>query len=241
MPRRSKPIVRPSDALRRLEELRDAAQAQVHQRFFRTGPGDYGEGDRFLGIRVPATRKLAREFRSLSLPAIEKLLASKWHEARLLALIVLTHQFERGDDAARGAIYRLYLRNTKRINNWDLVDVSAPRIVGPYLEKRDRSVLTRLARSKSLWERRIAILATQHFIRKGELEDTFRIAEILIDDEHDLIHKAAGWMLREAGKRDRKAEEAFLAKHYATMPRTMLRYAIELFPPALRRRFLTNA
>ncbi len=240
MPPRSKPSVGLSDALHRLESLENGEQARFNQRFFRTGPGEYGEGDRFLGIRVPRIRNFAREFRSLPLTDVERLLASKWHEARLLALVIMVDQYERGDDQARAKIFRAYLRNTKRINNWDLVDVSAARIVGAQLMTKDRSLLTRLARSKSLWERRIAIIATQHFIRNGEIDDTFRIAALLLTDKHDLIHKATGWMLREAGKHDRAAEEAFLAKHCATMPRTMLRYAIELFPPQLRRRFLTN-
>ena len=229
----------PSDVLRRLRALEDRQQAQIYLWFFRTGPGDYGEGDHFLGIRVPVVRKLAREFATLPLKGIERLLSSKWHEARLLALIVMVHRYERGDDAAREAIFRAYLRNTHRINNWDLVDVSARDIVGAHLVKANRSLLTRMARSKSLWERRIAIIATHQFIRHGNLKDTFRIARILLRDEHDLIHKAAGWMLREAGKIDRAAEEAFLEKHTARMPRTMLRYAIELFPEKLRRRFLS--
>ena len=210
----------------------------MHLRFFRTGPGEYGEGDEFLGLKVPQIRKLAREFRALPLKEVEGLLKSKWHEARLLALVILVDQFERADERMRDAIFRLYLRSTKFINNWDLVDASAPHIVGAHIK--DRSLLTKLARSKSLWERRIAIVATQHFIRNHDLKDTFRLAKNLLDDKHDLIHKATGWMLREAGKRDRDALVAFLEEHATRMPRTMLRYAIEKFPPALRRRLMAK-
>lgn len=182
---------------------------------------------------------VAREFRTLSLPEIEKLLASPWHEARLLALVIMTRQYERGDAATRDSLFRLYLDSTGRINNWDLVDVSAPRIVGAHLQNRNRSLLARLARSKSLWERRIAILATAWFLHEGEVADTFRIAEMLLGDEHDLIHKATGWMLREAAKSDRAAAEKFLDRHAAKMPRTMLRYAIERFPPEQRKKYMT--
>ncbi len=179
-------------------------------------------------------RKVASQFASMPLEGLEKLLASKWHEARMLALVIMTRQYERGDDAQRDAIFRLYLANTHRINNWDLVDVSAPRIVGAHVEGRGGALLKKLAKSKSLWERRIAMLAGA---RAGE---TFRIAKLLVDDEHDLIHKAVGWMLREAGKRDRAALESFLDEHAATMPRTMLRYAIEKFSPEERRRYMSR-
>jgi 3-methyladenine DNA glycosylase AlkD len=227
-------------ALRALRALGNPEMARVALRFFRTGPGEYGEGDRFIGIRVPAVRKLAREFRTLSLEDLQALLDSPLHEARLLALVVMIDQYERGDEASREATFRMYLDNTARINNWDLVDVSAPRIVGAHLREGSRAVLTRLAKSKSLWERRIAMLATHMFIRGGDTADAFRIARLLLRDEHDLIHKAAGWMLREAGKRDRAALERFLDEHAAVMPRTMLRYAIERFAPAERRRYLNS-
>ena len=217
-------------APKRIRELADPARGKLLLGFFKTGPGEYGEGDRFLGLRVPDVRRVAREFRTLPLTDIRKLLASKWHEERLLALVILVHQYERGDNCE--AIYRLYLASTKHINNWDLVDVSAPRIVGAHLSDRDRAPLYRLARSKSLWERRIALLAA------GKFEDIYAIVEIVLNDSHDLIHKAAGWMLREAGKRDRAALEKFLQKHGRRMPRTMLRYAIERFPAALRKRYL---
>jgi len=210
----------------------------LHLRFFKTAPGEYGGGDRFLGIRVPNLRRVAREFRSLSLKDVEELLASKWHEERLLALVILVNQYARASDAEREAIYRLYLASTQHINNWDLVDVSAAQIVGAYLLDRDRRVLYRLAKSRSVWERRIAIIATAWFIRADQFDDTFAIVERLLGDKHDLIHKAAGWMLREIGKRDREAEERFLRKYAPRMPRTMLRYAIERFPKALRQRYL---
>ncbi|HEX8393802.1 MAG TPA: DNA alkylation repair protein [Longimicrobium sp.] len=222
----------------RLQALGDADDARFLAGYFRTGPGEYGEGDRFLGIRVPVLRRLVRESRGLPLDRVAELLRSPWHEARLLACLLLADAYPRADAAARDDIYRLYLRNTAFINNWDLVDSSAPHVVGAHLVDKDRAVLEHLARSESLWERRIAILATQHFIRRGDFGTTLRIAELLVDDGHDLIHKAVGWMLREVGNRDRAAEEAFLTRHHRTMPRTMLRYAIEKFPPGLRARYL---
>jgi 3-methyladenine DNA glycosylase AlkD len=226
-------------AVRRdLAEHADPAQAEFCLRYFRTGPGEYGEGDRFLGIRAPELRALARKHTGLSLTGCRALLRSRDHEARLLALLIMARAYERGDDEARDAIYFLYLDSTDRINNWDLVDCSAPHIVGRHLEDRSRAVLTKLARSKSLWERRIAIIATQHFIRQGDFADALRVADILLDDPHDLIHKAVGWMVREVGNRDRAAEEAFLRPRYQRMPRTMLRYAIEKFPEPLRKRYL---
>ena len=222
----------------RLRQFADRERAKLHLRFFKTAPGEYGGGDRFLGIRVPNLRRVAREFRSLSLKDVEELLASKWHEERLLALVILVNQYARAADAEREAIYRLYLASTQHINNWDLVDVSAAQIVGAYLLDRDRRVLYRLAKSRSVWERRIAIIATAWFIRADQFDDTFAIVERLLGDKHDLIHKAAGWMLREIGKRDREAEERFLRKYAPRMPRTMLRYAIERFPKAVRQRYL---
>ena len=226
-------------AMRRLREVATPERAAGALRYFKCGPGEYGEGDRFLGVTAPDLHRITRDLRSLDLDEVMKLLESPWHEARVLALLILAEQYKRGDDAARKRIFDLYLRNTARINNWDLVDCSAPHIVGAHLRERDRAVLRKLARSKSLWERRIAILATQHFIRAGEIDETLRIAEMLVRDEHDLIHKATGWMLREAAAVDRPRVEDFLRKHIESMPRTMLRYAIERFPPALRRAYLT--
>jgi 3-methyladenine DNA glycosylase AlkD len=207
-------------------------------RFFKTGPGQYGEGDRFLGIKVPVVRRLAREFGPLALGEASRLLDSEFHEARLLALHALVRWYEKGNAEARQAIHDLYLARTDRVNNWDLVDTSAPGIVGRHLADRDRTILDRLVGSASLWERRIAIVATQHFIRNNETTDTFRLAAALLPDRHDLIHKAAGWMLREAGKRDAAGLERFLAAHASRMPRTMLRYAIERLPEADRRRHM---
>jgi len=209
---------------RRLRALADSIRAEHSLRFFKTGPGQYGEGDRFLGLVVPDMRRLVREFRALPLVDADALLASPWHEERLVALMILVEQYRRSPDAA---IYRLYLGRTDRINNWDLVDVSAPHIVGAHLASRSRKPLYRLAKSKSLWDRRIAIIATQHFIRLGDFDDTLAIARLLLNDTHDLIHKACGWMLREIGKRDERALREFLDEHAAAMPRTMLRYAIE--------------
>lgn len=213
---------------------------KVNEHYFKTGPGEYAEGDKFLGLSVPALRELAREHKLLSLRNATALLKSPWHEERALALMILVRQYQRGDEKAKSAIHSLYLRNTKYINNWDLVDVSAERIVGPHLPAGQRGLLVRLAKSKDLWERRIAILSTFHYIKAGEFDDALRIATIHLDDDEDLIHKATGWMLREIGNRDRRAEEAFLRKHAARMPRTMLRYAIEKFPEPLRRKYMAR-
>lgn len=223
---------------KRLQHLADPGQAAVLQRFFKTGPGQYGEGDRFLGIRVPHLRKLVQEFGQTPLAEVKKLLKSPIHEARLLALLILVRKFGKADGAGREAIYRLYLGHTRWINNWDLVDASAEHVVGAWLAGRSRKPLDKLARSKALWERRIALLATFHFIKRGEFGPTLQIAAMLLEDDQDLIHKAAGWMLREVGKRDRAALEAFLQEHYRVMPRTMLRYAIERLPEARRKAYL---
>jgi 3-methyladenine DNA glycosylase AlkD len=225
-------------ARKRLRQYANRGRASFLLRFFKTGPGEYAEGDRFLGIRVPNARRVAGEFRSLPLEDLRELLRSKWHEERFLALVILTQRYPRASGPERDAIYRLYLESTARINNWDLVDVSAAQIVGAHLIDRSRAPLHRLAKSRSVWERRIAIIATQQFIRRGEFEDTLAIVKSLLSDPHDLIHKAAGWMLREVGKRDRAVLERFLDRNAARMPRTMLRYAIERFPPALRKKYL---
>jgi len=225
---------------RRLRALGDRDRARHSLRFFRTGPGEYGEGDRFLGLTVPDIRAVAREAKDSSLDTLEQLLQSPWHEVRLLALVVLVEQHRRGDAVLREAIHQLYLRNTHRINSWDLVDCSAAEIVGAHLRDGGRSLLDRLARSASLWERRIAMIATADSIKRDDFRDALRIAAILVGDGHDLIHKATGWMLREIGKRDRAAEEKFLRKYASRMPRTMLRYAIERFPERLRRQYLAG-
>ncbi len=225
-----------------LAALANPTQAQTSAWFFKTGPGDYGEGDQFRGIRVPVLRKLARQARELRHDEVIALLHSPYHEDRLLALLIWVAQFERGDEATRTRIFDAYLDNTASINNWDLVDSSAPQIVGAYLyaagRVHDEPLLTRLAQSSLLWERRIAIMATFTFIRQGSYDETLRLADLLLHDPHDLIHKAVGWMLREVGLRDLALEETFLAPRYTTMPRTMLRYAIEKFPQARRQAYL---
>jgi 3-methyladenine DNA glycosylase AlkD len=222
-----------------LETLADPSRAVVMQRFFKTGPGQYGEGDRFLGIAVPTLRRLARTHLDLTLPDVATLLRSEWHEARFLALLILVRQYPHADASQRREIYRFYLKHRRLVNNWDLVDCSAEHIVGSFLrDSGDQGVVDRLARSPSVWDRRIAIISTFHSIKHREYEATLRLARTLLKDPHDLIHKAVGWMLREIGKRDQEIEERFLQRHAAVMPRTMLRYAIERFPPTVRRRYL---
>lgn len=219
-----------------LKKLANPKQATLLQRFFKTGKGEYGEGDVFLGIKVPEQRKVAKKY-DLSLAEIQKLLNSKIHEHRLVALFILIKKYQKED--IKKKIFDLYLKNTKNINNWDLIDLSAPNIVGDYLLTRKRDILYKLAKSNSLWEKRISILATFTFIGNGEYKDTLKISEILLNDKHDLIHKGVGWMLREVGKRvSQQKEEKFLKKHYKTMPRTMLRYAIERFPENKRKFYL---
>ncbi|MDD5329640.1 MAG: DNA alkylation repair protein [Sulfuricella sp.] len=222
----------------RLQLLADPATALGLQRFFKTGPGQYGAGDVFIGIKVPTIRKLAAEFSGVGPGDAAQLLRSPHHEARILALLFLMRAFERGAAAERQQVYDLYLAATSHINNWDLVDISAPHVVGAHLADKARAPLYRLAQSDSLWERRIAIVATFHFIRRGDFGDTLAIAEHLLADREDLIHKATGWMLREVGKRDPAPLEAFLKRHCRTMPRTMLRYAIERFPTEKRQAYL---
>lgn len=243
----------------------DPKKAQFLGRFFKTGKGEYGEGDMFLGgISAPEQRKIARKYQDLDLSEIQKLLESKYHEERCIALMILVWKFEKARlsggkqiaTAAKGGlamtktgaikensgdIYVFYIRNIKYINNWDLVDSSADKILGKYLEDKDKSILYKLAKSKNLWERRIAIMATFHYIKLEKPEETLKIAKILLSDKEDLIHKAAGWMLREIGKRCREeTEEKFLRKYYRTMPRTMLRYAIERFSEEKRKRYLSG-
>ncbi len=212
--------------------------AKLSQRFFKTGPGEYGEGDRFLGVKVGPQRKIAKKYSVLRLKDVEKLLHSKIHEERLVSLFILIHQFEEGGESFKKKIFNLYLKNTKYINNWDLIDLSAPKIIGVYLFNKPRDVLYKLAKSKSLWERRISVLSTFYFIREKDFKDTLKISKILLNDEHDLIHKAVGWMLREVGKKSLEIEEKFLKKHYQKMPRTMLRYSIERFPETKRQAYL---
>jgi len=222
-----------------MRRLADPARAAGSQRYFRTAPGEYGAGDRFMGLDAAQIRRLAREFARLSLPEVEALLESPWHEARLLAVVLLANAYARADARAQAGIYRLYLRRTDRINNWDLVDASAPEVVGGHLLERSRAPLRKLARSQSVWERRIAVVATHHFIRRGDFDDTLRLARLLMDDEHDLIHKAVGWMLREVGKRDEHTLLGFLDRHASELPRTALRYSIERLTPGQRKRYMS--
>jgi 3-methyladenine DNA glycosylase AlkD len=226
------------DISKRVQKMGDKEDARFLQGFFKTGVGQYGEGDIFLGIRVPALRKLAKEYKNMTPEEILPLLRSPYHEERLLALILFVSAFVNGDETIQKKIYNTYLANTKHINNWDLVDISAPNIVGAYLLTRSRKPLYQMVKSNSLWERRIAVLATFYFIKNNQFDDSLKIAGILLQDKEDLIHKAAGWMLREIGKRDTDSAEAFLQKYCRTMPRTMLRYAIERFSPAKRKMYL---
>ncbi|MHC4425553.1 MAG: DNA alkylation repair protein [Planctomycetota bacterium] len=221
-----------------LRRLADKEIAEHSQRFFKTGKGQYGHGDRFLGIRVPALRKIAGKYRAVSVDEASRLLKSEFHEERLLSLLLLVAMFKRANDEGRRAMYNLYLENTRFINNWDLVDCSAEHIVGAYLRGGNKKPLYDLAVSNMLWERRISIMSTFHFIKHSESADALRIAEILLVDKEDLIHKAVGWMLREIGKRNIETEEKFLKKYCRQMPRIMLRYAIEKFPTPKRQRYL---
>ena len=231
---------RAGDVRRALRRFATAERAVGAARFFKCGEGEYGEGDVFIGCTVPEQRQVAKQFKALSLIEADKLLTSKIHEERLTSLLILVNQFENAtDENTRARIFRLYMKRIRFINNWDLVDSSAEYIVGGWLADKDRSLLDKLARSKHLWSRRIAMLATFHYIKQGEEADALRIATALLNDEHDLIHKAVGWMLREIGKRvSEKPLRAFLKQHAATMPRTMLRYAIERLPPAERANWL---
>ncbi len=228
-----------SEFLRLKKELKARAspeKAKILRGFFKTGKGEYGEGDVFLGVTVPESRRVAKKYAGLKLEDVIRLLRSKIHEERLTALLMMVDKFQTKE--GRGKVYRLYLQNTKYINNWDLADLSADKIVGAYLGDKPKTILYKLAKSKNVWERRIAILATFNFIKNNEFTETLKIAKILLNDKHDLIQKAVGWMLREVGKRDLKMEERFLGEYCKQMPRTALRYAIERFPERKRKRFL---
>jgi len=227
--------------VKEFQKLKNPDKAKLLGRFFKCGSGEYGAGDRFLGIVVSEQRKIAKKyFQIIETGELEKLLKNEFHEVRLTALLMLVEKFSRGDEKIKNQIYRVYLKNTKYINNWDLVDLSAPRIIGGYLLNKDRKILYQLARSENLWERRIAVLATFMFIRECDFTDILKIAKILLNDKHDLIHKSVGWMLREVGKKNLETEEKFLQKHYKTMPRTMLRYAIEKFSERKRKKYLSK-
>jgi 3-methyladenine DNA glycosylase AlkD len=225
------------------KELRkhaDSKKAKLLQGFFKTGKGEYGEGDVFLGVMVPNTRKVVNQFyKEATMNNIKSLLHTNIHEERLLALLILVKKYQT-DKKDRKQIFEFYLNNTKYINNWDLVDLTAPNIVGDYLLDRNRAILYKLVKSNDLWEKRISILATFMFIKNNDFKDSIKIAGLLLKDNHDLIHKAVGWMLREIGKRNRRVEEQFLKKHYKKMPRTMLRYAIERFPEQKRKAYLNG-
>ena len=221
-----------------LSQLGNPEKARILSRFFKTAKGQYGEGDIFLGIPVPEQRKVAKKYSNLPLNDLQELLSSEVHEHRLTALLILVNKYNKADSASKTIIFNFYMKNTTNINNWDLVDLSAPKIVGDYLLNKDRSVLFKLARSDNLWERRIAVLSTFTFIKNNDFKDTLKISKVLLLDDHDLIHKAVGWMLREIGKRDQEIEERFLKKHYTQMPRTMLRYAIEKLNERKRKFYL---
>jgi 3-methyladenine DNA glycosylase AlkD len=221
-----------------IKEFSNKELAVFLQRFFKTGPGQYGEGDKFAGIKVPVSRKIAINNSDLSLSEIKELLHSEVHEERLIGLLILVNQYKKSDEAQREKIFKFYISSAKRINNWDLVDLSAPQILGAFLVDKDKDILFKFAHSKNLWEKRIAVLSTFSFIKINRFDTALQISEILLNDDHDLIHKAVGWMLREIGKRDLNTEEKFLKKYYNKMPRTMLRYAIEKFPEAKRQKYL---
>ena len=209
-----------------LENLIQEGRAEAAMRYFKTGKGHYGEGDQFLGVTVPDQRTVAKKYKQLSLAELKALLNSPIHEHRLTGLLILVHQFEKGDETSRKKIYEFYLKHRARVNNWDLVDSSAHKIVGPYLKDKPRDILFKLAESESLWDRRIAMMSCFYFIRNNDFDDALRVAEILVDDSHDLIHKAVGWMIREIGARDEGPALDFLRRHQ-DMPRTMWRYATE--------------
>jgi len=223
---------------KQINDLASAEVAKTHMWFFKTGKGEYGEGDKFAGLKVPVQRRIAKEFKNLTYSELKELLASKIHEERLIALIILVQKYAKSDESEKEKIFKFYISNRKGINNWDLVDLSAPKIVGVHLVNKDRQILFDFAKSKDLWERRIAILSTLPFIRMDDFYTTLQIADILIEDEHDLIQKAVGWMLREIGKKNLKVEEDFLKSRYKKMPRTMLRYSIEKFPESKRKKYL---
>lgn len=224
--------------LKELKKASNPVRAKASMWFFKTGKGQYGEGDVFVGLSVPQQRIIAKKYSRLPLQDIQKLLESKIHEHRLIGLIILVNQFQKSDEAVRNKIFNFYLKNARRVNNWDLVDSSAPYIVGEHLFDKNKSILYKLAQSENLWEKRISILATFAFIKRNQFFYALKISSMLLADKHDLIHKAVGWMLREVGKRDIIAEEEFLKKYYKIMPRTTLRYAIEKFPKLKQKQYL---
>lgn len=224
-----------------LQQEKNPVQAKILQRFFKTGKGEYGEGDIFYGIKVPVTRKIAKKYNDLSFTDLKILLSSKVHEERLAAGLIMVEKFNKADEEQKQKIFNFYLNNRKGINNWDLVDLTAPKIVGNYLMERAKNILFELAQSENIWDRRISIISTLTFIKKNRFDETLKIAQLLLNDKHDLIHKAVGWMLREIGKVNKEVEMEFLMKYYKRMPRTMLRYAIERFPEKKRKQFLEGS
>lgn len=228
------------EILDHLHSLANPEIAEHSQRFFKTAKGEYGFGDKFLGIRVPIIRQVAKKHKTTPLSIVEKILKSEYHEIRLFALLILVFRFSKSNVDEQCKIYHLYLKNTQYVNNWDLVDSSAPHIVGAYLENKDRLDLYDLSKSNLLWDRRIAIMATFHFIKNNQFSDALYISKQLLNEQEDLIHKAAGWMLREVGKKDLVTEVDFLKIHYQKMPRTMLRYAIEKFSKVERLKYLSG-
>ena len=218
----------------KLQALSDAEKREIFPKFFKAGKGEYGEGDRFLGVTVPNIRAIAKLHKDISIEEIRELIQSEWHEVRLCALIIMVEKSKKKDEALRKELFNLYLSQTKRINNWDLVDLSCRFIIGEYLLDKSRDILYQLAQSSLLWDNRIAIVSTYAFIRKGQLEDTYALSDLMMQHSHDLMHKAIGWMLREAGKRDSERLYDYVMSHRADMPRTMLRYAIEKFSPKER-------
>lgn len=218
----------------KLQALSNAEKREIFPKFFKAGKGEYGEGDRFLGVTVPNIRAIAKLHKDISIEEIRELIQSEWHEVRLCALIIMVEKSKKKDEALRKELFNLYLSQTKRINNWDLVDLSCRFIIGEYLLDKSRDILYHLAQSPLLWDNRIAIVSTYAFIRKGQLEDTYALSDLMMQHPHDLMHKAIGWMLREAGKRNPERLYDYVMSHRADMPRTMLRYAIEKFSPKER-------
>lgn len=243
--------IKASDVLRALKESADKTKAKIYPRFFKSGPGEYGEGDQFLGVTVPKARKVAAAFQAIALDQLKTVLSSKWHEARLTALLILVRKFKEGDQREQKNLQEFYFAHLKWVNNWDLVDTSAPYIAGPFLFSKYTSsslgksqvlkTLVKLSDSKNLWDRRVAILATFYFIRQNEYGPTLTLAKHLLEDEHDLIHKAVGWMLREVGNRSMLDLETFLTRHLSRVPRTTLRYAIEKFPLKLKAKYMAGS
>ena len=221
-----------------LQSHANPEKAKLYQRFFKTEKSQYGEGDIFIGLTVPEQRTIAKKYQDISLPKLQQLIKSKIHEHRLTALLILTYKYKKSKEKDKEEIFNFYLKNLKHVNNWDLVDLTAPNIVGEFLLDKDKKPIYQLVQSNSLWEKRIAIISTLYFIKHNQFEDTLAISELLLKDKHDLIHKAVGWMLREVGKKDKRVLDNFLKQHYKEIPRTALRYALEKHPEDERKKWL---